>query len=51
MLALGYCNVASVPLLMEEIQTLIEDYSSTRTSVSAQALEVRLPPNALPCAF
>lgn len=40
MLALGFCNWESVPLLVEEIQPLIEDYSSTRTSVSAQALEV-----------
>ncbi len=40
MLALGFCNSESVPLLLEEIQSLIEDYSSTKTSVSAQALEV-----------
>ncbi len=40
MLALGFCNCESVPLLLEEVQGLIEEYSSTRTSVSAQALEV-----------
>ena len=40
MLALGFCNRESVGMLLEELQTLIDDYSSTRTSVSAQALEV-----------
>lgn len=41
MLALGFCNSESVGMLLEEIQPLIDDYSSsTRTSVSAQALEV-----------
>ena len=40
MLALGFCSSESVPVLLEEIQGLIEEYSSTRTSVSAQALEV-----------
>ena len=40
MLALGFCSSDSVPVLLEEIQGLIEEYSSTRTSVSAQALEV-----------
>lgn len=40
MLALGFCHSESVPLLMDEVQMLIEDYSTTRTSVSAQALEV-----------
>lgn len=40
MLALGFCNEDSVPMLLEEIQPLIEEYSSTKTSVSAQALEV-----------
>ena len=40
MLALGFCNSESVSMLMEEIQPLIEEYSSTKTSVSAQALEV-----------
>lgn len=43
MLALGSCNSESVPLLLEEMQMLIEDYSTTRTSVSAQALEVNRP--------
>lgn len=47
MLALGFCNSESVSLLMEEMQVLIEDYSTTRTSVSAQALEVNQI--ALPC--
>ncbi len=36
MLALGYCSPANVPALMEEIQPLIDDYSSIRTSVSMQ---------------
>ena len=40
MLALGFCNSESVSMLLEEVQPLIDDYSSTRTSVSAQALEV-----------
>ena len=40
MLALGFCNSESVGMLLEEVQPLIDDYSSTRTSVSAQALEV-----------
>ena len=40
MLALGFCNAESVGMLLEEIQPLIEEYSSTKTSVSAQALEV-----------
>ena len=50
MLALGFCNSENVSLLMEEMQVLIEDYSTTRTSVSAQALEVNhLVCGALPC--
>lgn len=40
MLALGFCNSESVGMLVEEMQPLIDDYSSTRTSVSAQALEM-----------
>lgn len=40
MLALGFCNADSMSLLLEEMQILVEDYSTTRTSVSAQALEV-----------
>ena len=40
MLALGFCNADSLSLLLEEMQILVEDYSTTRTSVSAQALEV-----------
>lgn len=40
MLALGFCNSESVAMLLEELQPLMDDYSSTRTSVSAQALEV-----------
>lgn len=40
MLALGFCNSDSVAMLLEELQPLMDDYSSTRTSVSAQALEV-----------
>ena len=40
MLALGFCNSESVGMLVEEMQPLMDDYSSTRTSVSAQALEV-----------
>ncbi|KAL0053523.1 hypothetical protein WJX82_006983 [Trebouxia sp. C0006] len=43
LLALGFCNCESVPLLLEEMQGLIEEYSSTRTSVSAQALEFMMP--------
>ena len=48
LLALGFCYCESVPLLLEETQGLIEEYSSTRTSVSAQALEVTSF-NAQPC--
>lgn len=40
MLALGFCNSESVGMLLEELQPLTDDYSTTRTSVSAQALEV-----------
>ncbi|KAL3146697.1 hypothetical protein ABBQ32_000921 [Trebouxia sp. C0010 RCD-2024] len=43
MLALGFCNSESVGMLLEEVQPLIDDYSSTRTSVSAQALEFMMP--------
>lgn len=43
MLALGFCNAESVGMLLEEIQPLIEEYSSTKTSVSAQALEFMMP--------
>lgn len=43
MMALGFCNGESVGVVVEEVQPLIEDYSSTRTSVSAQAREVTSP--------
>ena len=49
MLALGFCNAESVGVVVEEMQALIEDYSSTRTSVSAHALEVNTTPPSCPC--